>query len=57
MAWLERDNGLSAKEEREYRRRYDQTVKRLRDGPGGREAAQEFIDNEHAKFRAWLAAQ
>ena len=51
---IEPDNGLTPASEREYRRQYDDTVKRLRaQGPDGRRAAQRYIDDEHCKYRAW----
>lgn len=56
-SWWEPDNGLSPKQEGEYLRWYDETVKRLRNGPGGRKAAQAFIDAEHRKYQVWRAAQ
>lgn len=55
--WLpgcEPDNGLTAKQEREYSQRYDATVSRLRrQGPEGKRRAQEFINDEHRKYVAW----
>lgn len=52
-SWWEPDNGLTPAQEREYSRQYDETVKRLRNGPGGRKAAQAFIDQERQKYLAW----
>lgn len=52
-SWWEPDNGLTPKQERDYNKWYDAEVKRLRNGPGGRKAAQAFIDQEHQKYKAW----
>jgi len=54
--WLpgcEPDNGLTAKQERDAARKYDDTVRRLRKGPGGSAAADAFIRDEHRKYHEW----
>lgn len=57
LPFCDPDNGLTAKEERQYNERYDDKVKRLRaQGPEGKRAAQRFINDEHAKYQAWRKA-
>jgi hypothetical protein len=50
---IEPDNGLTAKEEREYDQWYDKRVKDLKSGPGGKPAANKFINDEHKKYQKW----
>lgn len=52
MGWFEPDNGLTAKQEREYFKAYDAKVKALRAAGRGREA-DKFIRDEHRKYVAW----
>jgi hypothetical protein len=53
LPFCDPDNGLTPKQERDYDRWYEDTIKQLKAGSGGKRAAQEFINEEHRKYVVW----